>query len=190
MNLCNKNLGVVRVHSIGASLPNTYELTTKFDGLYQFKPKTWITWRLEKLFPTTSDYMDFLEVTKKESSEILELSLMESRKEYAEFLKQLKGKHSGIVEFLGLDTFETLYGADNTLKLLDEAISRAVENKEVLIAVAKRGMKSVEMITKIANSHFVFKDVVGSMFIYGVQPRTGLFNISSDEKGIHLTPVV
>ena len=190
MNLCNKDIGVVRVHSIGASLLKDYELFNKVDSLYQFKPKTWITWRLEKLFPTTSDYMDFLEVTKKENSEILELSLMESRKEYAEFLEQLRGKHSSIVEFLGLDTFETLYGADNTLKLLDEAISRAVENKEALIAVAKRGMKSVEMITKLANVHFVFKDIMGSMFIYGVQPRTGLFNISSDEQGIHLTPVV
>jgi KaiC/GvpD/RAD55 family RecA-like ATPase len=190
MNLSNQGLGVVRVRSEGASLPKDSGRTNKTDGIYQFKPKTWVTWRLEKLFPTSKEYIDFLEVTKKESSEILELSLMESRKEYAEFLEQLKEKHSNIAEFLGLDTFETLYGAENTLKLLDEAISRAVENNEILIAVVKRGMKSVEMITKLANVHFVFKDIMGSLFIYGVQPRTGIYNISSDEQGIHLTSVV
>jgi hypothetical protein len=190
MNLSNQGLGVVRVRSEGASLPKDSGRNNKTDGIYQFKPKTWITWRLEKLFPTSKEYIDFLEVTKKESSEILELSLMESRKEYAEFLEQLKEKHSNIAEFLGLDTYETLYGAENTLKLLDEAISRAVENNEILIAVVKRGMKSVEMITKLANVHFVFKDIMGSLFIYGVQPRTGIYNISSDEQGIHLTSVV
>ena len=190
MALVAKNVGVVRVRSVGAVLPKNRESTERFRGIYQFKPKAWITWRLEKIFPTTKEYMQFLEVIKEESSEIVELSLMESRKEYIDFLKEVKKKHPRVVEFLGLDTFETLYGAENTLKLLDEAIARAVENDEILIAVAKRGMKSVEMITKLANTHFVFKDLMGSLFIYGVQPRTGLYNVSLDEEGIHLTPVV
>jgi KaiC/GvpD/RAD55 family RecA-like ATPase len=190
MNLSAANVGVSRLRSVGATLSKDYEPTRNIDGIYPFKPKTWLTWRLEKLFPTSREYMDFLEITKKEDSEIIELSLMESRKEYLEFLEQLRKKHSSVVEFLGLDTLETLYGAENTLKLVDEAIARAVDNREVLIAVAKRGMKSVEMITKLANTHFVFKDIVGSLFIYGVQPRTGLYNISSDESGINLTPVV
>ena len=158
--------------------------------IYQFKPKTWITWRLERLFPTTKEYIDFLEMTKKDSSEVIELSLMESRKEYASFLGDVNKKHPATVEFLGLDTFETLYGPDNTLKLLDEAIARAMRNREILIAVAKRGMKSVDMITKLANIHIVLKDIMGSIFIYGVQPHTGLYNVSSDDKGTHLTPVV
>jgi hypothetical protein len=106
-----------------------------------------------------------LEITKKEDHEIVKLSLMESRKEYLEFLEQLRKKHSTVVEFLGLDTLETLYGAENTLKLVDEAIARAVDNNEILIAVVKRGMKSVEMITKLASTHFVFKDIVGCLFI-------------------------
>ena len=189
MNLSSNDIGVVRVRSAGASSSKDDELN-KVNGIYQFKPKTWITWRLEKLFPTSKEYMDFFEVIKKESSEILELSLMESRKEYAEFLEQLGEKHSSIAEFIGLDTFETLYGEENTLKLLDEAISRAIENREALIAVVKRGMKTIEMVTKLASTHFVFKDIMGSMFIYGVQPRTVLFNISSNEQGIHLAPVV
>lgn len=190
MNLSAKNVGVSRLRSVGAALPREYETIRNVDSIYQFKPKTWLTWRLEKLFPTTREYMNFLEITKKEDHEIVELSLMESRKEYLEFLEQLRKKHSTVVEFLGLDTLETLYGAENTLKLVDEAIERAVDNNEILIAVVKRGMKSVEMITKLANTHFVFKDIVGSLFIYGVQPRTGLYNISSDESGINLTPVV
>jgi len=89
-----------------------------------------------------------------------------------------------------LDTFEILYGVENTLKLLDEAIARASENNEILIAVAKKGMKSIEMITQLAAACFIFKDILGSLFIYGEQPRTELYSISSDEKGIHLTPVV
>ncbi len=189
MNLSSNNIGVVRIRSAGVSSTLENKIPEAM-GVYQFKPKTWITWRLEKLFPTSREYLDFFEVIKKESSEILELSLMESRKEYAEFLEQKGESHPSVAEFIGLDTFEILYGADNTLKLLDEAVSRAIESNEVLIAVVKRGVKSVEMITKIADAHIIFKDIVGSLFIYGVQPRTGLYNVSSDEQGIHLTPVV
>jgi len=189
MNLSSNNIGVVRIRSAGVSSTLENKIPEAM-GVYQFKPKTWITWRLEKLFPTSREYLDFFEVIKKESSEILELSLMESRKEYAEFLEQKGESHPSVAEFIGLDTFEILYGADNTLKLLDEAVSRAIESNEVLIAVVKRGMKSVEMVTKIADAHIIFKDIVGSLFIYGVQPRTGLYNVSSDEQGIHLTPVV
>jgi len=190
MSLATRNVGVVRIRSIGATLPRNSELVGSSGSVYQFRPKAWITWRLENLFPTAGEYVDFLEIAKKSSSEILELTLMESRKEYADFRGKVRKRHSEIVEFIGLDTFETLYGPDNALKLLDEAIDRAVENREMLIAVAKRGMKSIEMVTKLANNHFVFKDLAGSLFVYGVQPRTGLYNVSSNENGIHLTPVV
>jgi len=170
VSLAAKGVGVVRTRSVGAALPKDQEVTKSVEGVYEFKPKAWLTWRLQKLFPTTGEYVDFLEKTRKDSSEVVELSLMESRKEYEDFLKKLRRKHSAVVEFIGLDTLEILYGADNAMKLLDEAIARANENRETFIGVVRRGMKSIEMITKLANNHFVFKDLIGSLFIYGVQP--------------------
>jgi len=190
INLSLKGIGVARLRSIGSALLEDYELTKKYEGIYFYKPESWITWRLEKLFPSAEEYRKFLEVVRKDKSDLMEFSLMETRKEYFNFLQKLRRKHSTVVEFLGLDTFEILYGAENTLKLLDEAITRALENNEILIAVAKRGMKSIDMITQLAAAYFVFKDILGSLFIYGEQPRTGLYNVSSDEEGIHLTPVV
>jgi len=190
INLSLKGIGVARLRSIGSALLEDYELTKRYEGIYFYKPESWITWRLQKLFPSVEEYRKFLEVVRKDKSDLMEFSLMETRKEYFNFLQELRRKHSTVVEFLGLDTFEILYGAENTLKLLDEAITRALENNEILIAVAKRGMKSIEMITQLAAAYFVFKDILGSLFIYGEHPRTGLYNISSDEEGIHLTPVV
>lgn len=190
ISLASRGIGVVRVHSIGATFQENSEQYLKIDSIYTFKPKSWITWRIDKLFPTVREYLEFLEHTQKESSEIVELSLMEFRKEYNDFLVKLREKHSNIVEFIGLDTFEILYGQDNTVKLLDEAMQRALENREILVAVAKKGMKSLEMLSKLANLLFVFKDIDGGLFIYGVQPRTGLYNISSDKDGVHLTEVV
>jgi len=190
INLALKGIGVARLRSVGSALPEDYELTKRYKEIYFYKPESWATWQLEKLFPSAKEYRKFLETIRKDKSDLMEFSLMEARKEYHNFLQDLRRKHSMIVEFLGLDTFEILYGTENTLKLLDEAIARASENNEILIAVAKRGMKSIEMITQLAAACFVFKDIVGSLFIYGEQPRTGLYNISSDEKGIHLTPVI
>jgi len=190
INLSLKGLGVARLRSVGSMLLEDYDLLKRYEGIYFYKPESWITWRLERLFPSAEEYRRFLETIRKDKADLMEFSLMESRKEYLSFLERLKKKHSAVVEFLGLDTFEILYGAENTLKLLDEAITRALENNEILIAVAKRGMRSIEMITQLAAAHFVFKDILGNLFIYGEQPRTGLYNISSDEKGIHLTPVV
>ena len=190
INLALKGIGVVRLRSVGSALLEDYKLIERYKEMHFYKPESWITWRLEKLFPSVKEYRIFLENIRKDKSDLMEFSLMEARREYLSFLQNLRKKHSMIVEFLGLDTFEILYGVDNTLKLLDEAIARASKNNEVLIAVAKRGMKSVEMITQLASACFIFKDIVGSLFIYGEQPRTGLYNISSDEKGIHLTPLV
>jgi len=190
INLSLKNIGVARLRSVGSALPEDYELAKQHEGIYLYKPESWITWRLERLFPSAEDYRRFLETIRKDKFDLMEFSLMEARKRYFNFLQELRKKHSTIVEFLGLDTFEILYGVENTLKLLDEAIARASENNEILIAVAKRGMKSIEMITQLAAACFIFKDILGSLFIYGEHPRTGLYNISSDEKGIHLTPVV
>lgn len=183
MNLATKNVGVVRVRSVGAALTKGFESVPMMKGLYNFVPQTWLMWRLSQLFPTTKEYIDFLEATKKTSSEIMELSLMEARKVYTDFLEKVKKKHSEIAEFIGLDTFEVLYGVDNTLKLIDEAIARAAENKEILVGVVKRGMRSIEMITRLVNAHFVFKDLMGALFIYGVQPRTELYNVAFSEKG-------
>ncbi len=190
VNLAAKNIGVVRVRSVGAGVPKSDEAISDADGVYNYVPRAWSVWQLSQLFPTRREYVDFLEATKKTSSEIVELPLMEARKEYAQYLEKVKKKHSGIAEFISLDTLEVLYGTDNTLKLLDEAIARAAENREVLVGIVKRGMKSLEMITKLANMHFVFKDLMGALFIYGVYPRTEFYNIDFSEKAVSLKPVI
>jgi len=190
INLSLKKIGVARLRSIGSALPEDYDLEKKYEGIYFYKPESWITWRLEELFYSAEEYRKFLETVRKDRFDLMEFSLMEARKAYLNFLGELRKRHSTVVEFLGLDTFEILYGPENTLKLLDEAISRASRNNEILIAVAKRGMESIEMISQLATVSFVFEDILGSLFIYGEQPRTGLYNVSSDEKGIKLTPLV
>lgn len=190
INLSLKGIGIVRLRSVGSVLNEDYNLIKQHNGIYFYKPEAWITWRLERLFPSVEEYGKFLESIRKSRIDLLEFSLMEFRKEYLNFLEKIKRRHSAIVEFLGLDTLEILYGAENTLKLLDEAIDRASRNNEVLIAIAKKGMKSIRMITQLAATHFVFKDILGNLFIYGEHPRTALYNVSSDKRGIRLTPIV
>jgi len=190
INLSLKNIGVARLRSIGSALKEDYELEKEYEGIRFYKPESWITQRLENLPHSAEECMRFFKTVSGDDLNLMEISLIESRRAYLNFLGNLKRGHSSIVEFLGLDTFEILFGAENTLELLDEAIARASKNNEILIAVAKRGMKSIEMITQLAAACFIFKDILGSLFIYGEQPRTELYNISSDDNGIKLTPVV
>jgi len=58
------------------------------------------------------------------------------------------------------------------------------------MAIAKKGVKSICMITQLAAAHFVSKDILGNLFMYGEYPRTALYNVSSDRGGIRLTPIM
>ncbi|MEM3586968.1 MAG: ATPase domain-containing protein [Candidatus Jordarchaeaceae archaeon] len=105
-----------------------------------------------------------------------------------DLLKSKTGKEPII--FIGLDTLQVRFGYEKMLRFIDEAIDEGIADKEVLIGIAKSGINYFDPFQHVSETYFVFKHLYNSLIMYGLQPKTGIYNISSGEKGIQLTPIV
>mgnify|MGYP006910657496 CR=1 FL=1 len=76
------------------------------------------------------------------------------------------------------------------MKTLDLFMELSNKTNSTSFAIVKKGMRIIPQITHTPQNHFVFKDLSGALVLYGVQPRTGLYAITQNEEGVHLTPIV
>lgn len=91
---------------------------------------------------------------------------------------------------VGLDLFEYYLGYSDAIKQLRMFVDRILCNGDILIGIAKRPQQMIDIISHMADRHFVFKDLDGSLSIYGMRPKTVIYNISSSEDGLIFTPIV
>lgn len=92
--------------------------------------------------------------------------------------------------FIGLDTLQVRFGYESMMRFIDEAIDKGITEKSVLIGIAKSGINHFDPFTHLSETYFVFRHLYNSLIIYGLRPKTGIYNISSGEGGIKLTPIV
>lgn len=92
--------------------------------------------------------------------------------------------------FIGLDTLQVRFGYEGMMRFIDEAIDKGITEKAVLIGIAKSGINQSDPFNHLSETYFVFKHLYNSLIMYGLRPRTGIYNISSGGKGIQLTPIV
>lgn len=95
------------------------------------------------------------------------------------------------VYILGLDLFEYYMGEMDTIKFVEEFIEGILGSNDVFVGIVKRPQQIIDVISHIADTHFVFKDINGSLGMYGMRPKTGIYNIAlkaGDE--LIFTPIV
>lgn len=112
----------------------------------------------------------------------------ESIKEVFDTRDKQPEKH--FVYVIGLDLFEYYSGSENSIKLLEKLIDRILNDDDVLIGVVKRPQHIIDIISHNADRHFVFKDLNGSLCMYGMRPKTVIYNISSSDSDLIFTPIV
>lgn len=95
------------------------------------------------------------------------------------------------VYILGLDLFEYYMGQKDTIKFLEEFIEGILGSNDVFIGIVKRPQQIIDVISHIADTHFVFKDINGSLGMYGMRPKTVISNIALKARnGLIFTPIV
>ncbi|WXG42091.1 MAG: ATPase domain-containing protein [Candidatus Freyarchaeum deiterrae] len=92
--------------------------------------------------------------------------------------------------FIGLDTLQVRFGYDGMIRFIDEALDKKIAEEAVLIGVAKSGINQVDPFSHLSETQFVFKHLYNSLIMYGMRPKTGIYNISSHDEGIRLTPII
>jgi KaiC/GvpD/RAD55 family RecA-like ATPase len=95
-----------------------------------------------------------------------------------------------LLVFFGLDTLQVRFGYEGMLRFIDEAIDKGITERAVLIGIAKSGINHFDPFNHLAETYFVFKHLYNSLIVYGLRPKTGIYNISSGREGIRLTPIV
>ncbi len=95
------------------------------------------------------------------------------------------------VYILGLDLFEYYMGQKDTIKFVEEFIEGILGSNDVFIGIVKRPQQIIDVISHIADTHFVFKDIHGSLGMYGMCPKTEIYNIALKARNeLTFTPIV
>lgn len=95
------------------------------------------------------------------------------------------------VYILGLGFFEYYMGQKDTIKSVEEFIEGILDSNDVFIGIVKRPQQIIDVISHIADTHFVFKDINGSLSMYGMRPKTVIYNIALKARNeLIFTPIV
>jgi hypothetical protein len=97
-----------------------------------------------------------------------------------------------ILTFISLDTLERTFGPKGALNLLENVLKISEETRLIssILYIAGSEASILKVVANSADIHLVFRDVDGALVLYGVRPVTCLYGVTTDEKGVHLTPVV
>ncbi len=109
---------------------------------------------------------------------------------YVREYERLKHQFNEVLEMIDLDAIESRFGSRKAIDFLIDAISRAFSNKMPVIVLVKGGMASVNIAPRLASQHIVLKEMDGSLLLYGVSPRTGLYSLISEQKRMRLVPIL
>jgi hypothetical protein len=99
-----------------------------------------------------------------------------------------------VLGILGLDALEYEHGLSEIEKEIAIGVSAIKDSDNVVIGIARQGQELVEKLSQISSTHFKVKNANGAIVMYGIVPRTEVYNISVDvSKGygqVKLTPIV
>jgi KaiC/GvpD/RAD55 family RecA-like ATPase len=99
-----------------------------------------------------------------------------------------------VLGVLGLDALEYEHGISEIEKEIAIGVSAIKDSDNVVIGIARQGQELIDKLSQISSTHFKVKNVDGAVVMYGVVPRTEVYNISADvSKGygqVKLTPIV
>ncbi len=96
-----------------------------------------------------------------------------------------------ILNIIGLDAIEFAFGYKAVLNLTNLMIRNWKETNDINVLVVKSGQESMNMAIHTADTYFLVSELNGGLCLYGVIPRTELYNmLLEDRNRISLTPMV
>ncbi|ABK14248.1 MULTISPECIES: gas vesicle protein GvpD P-loop domain-containing protein [Methanothrix] len=96
-----------------------------------------------------------------------------------------------ILNIIGMDAMEFAFGYRQLLNIANRLINQWKETNDINLLVVKTGQESINMAIHVADTYFVVNELNGGLCIYGVIPRTELYNMSFEGGSrICLTPIV
>ena len=147
---------------------------------------------LKKMLLTSHKTKDILVVeeysSKKENTISFDGNLDEAVKKVFEIREKQPKKL--FVYIIGLDLFEYYMGHETAIKKLRDLIERILFDGDILLGIVKRPQQIIDIVSHIADRHFVFKDLNGSLCMYGMRPKTVIYNMSLSDEKLIFTPIV
>ena len=109
---------------------------------------------------------------------------------YVREYESLKHRYGEVLEIIDLDAIETRFGSRRAVEFLIDAISRGFSDKMPVIVLVKGGMVSSGIASRLASQHIILKEMNGTLLLYGVSPRTGLYSIVSEDRKMRMIPIL
>lgn len=187
INFLNQQRGVVILPTEGTTAQTYYDGVVPFTGEDNFEKHTRVIQRSgveEKVKP----YIVPVPLTG--------LAFRETNIEWIKTIRELERKTKGepVLGVMGLDSIEYTYGASEVEKEIGVGISLTKVSNHVVLGIAKQGQALTDKLSQMSTTHFVVKNVNGAIVVYGVVPRTGIYNVSVDVSegynNVKLTPIV
>lgn len=109
---------------------------------------------------------------------------------YVKIHEELKAKtQQPLLNLIGIDTLETLYGRERARRFLVSALIRNKGENGLVVAVAKPGMEgTTQRVANAADVHLKLVRRRGVVLLYGLKPRTNLYAIEADTSKGYLLP--
>ncbi|MFQ5710421.1 MAG: ATPase domain-containing protein [Candidatus Geothermarchaeales archaeon] len=181
-NIVAQGKGMFSLPTLGFSVEDYRSLMVPYVGEDQFKKHCRIVEFMEKVSNETKPYT--IGFGGEDANKDLAYGLREVEKEigFPAFV------------FVGLDTLEYVYGAKDGMKALTKITIETKRQRGFNLIMAFPGLGLTEEAASTADVHLKIVEIDGSIFLYGVKPWTGLYNLDRDvSRGFpraKLTPIV
>jgi len=105
---------------------------------------------------------------------------------YTREYERLRHQHKEVIEFIDLNAIEGKFGLKETISFLSDAATRVFEANMPAVLLAREGMTSLDLTSRLVAVHVVIDDLDGALVIYGISPRSGLYGVITEKNRHHL----
>jgi KaiC/GvpD/RAD55 family RecA-like ATPase len=89
-------------------------------------------------------------------------------------------KKEPTLSLIGLDTLEHTYGVEDAHRMVANFVSETERRKGVDLFLANQGQQIIDRISHLVGTHWKILNLHKSIVMYGIVPRTEVFNVSVD----------
>ncbi len=105
---------------------------------------------------------------------------------YTREYERLRHQHEEVIEFIDLNAIESKFGLKETISFLSDAATRIFEANMPAVLLAREGMASLDLTSRLVAAHVVIDDLDRALVIYGISPRSGLYAVVTGDDQHHL----
>ncbi|RLG40017.1 MAG: hypothetical protein DRO05_07440, partial [Thermoproteota archaeon] len=96
---------------------------------------------------------------------------------YVREYERLRRIHKEVIEFIDLNALESRFGPRKAISFLLDAASRAFESRVPVVLIAREGIASLDVASRLSSAHIALDDLNGALVLYGISPRSRLYGL-------------